>query len=261
MMMNYFVEGLQGSGKSTLVKRIAEKHPDHRALLEGDYSPVELSWCGYMSKAEHQRVLDAFPSLHDEIVQNSHEEADRVVVCYTRVQTDRQDFYRLMEQHEIYNNRVPLDDFRRIVLSRYRRWHEDGLIVECSLFQNIVEEMILFRCLSDEEILSFYREIRQAIGSRPIHIAYIRTEEEDIANNLDRARRERTDGQGREVWYSMLCGYFNSCPYAVRNHLQNADGLIRHWRHRQALEMRLCEELFPGQYTIFPSKKYGSVEI
>jgi thymidylate kinase len=46
--VNYFVEGLQGSGKSTLVKRLAERLPDHKVFHEGDYSPVELA-CACMS--------------------------------------------------------------------------------------------------------------------------------------------------------------------------------------------------------------------
>ena len=43
--MNYFVEGLQGSGKSTLVQKLSEKYPNCTAVREGDYSPVELAWC------------------------------------------------------------------------------------------------------------------------------------------------------------------------------------------------------------------------
>ena len=50
--MNYFVEGLQGSGKSTLVQRLSELNPDCTAVREGDYSPVELAWCAYMNE-EH----------------------------------------------------------------------------------------------------------------------------------------------------------------------------------------------------------------
>lgn len=260
-MMNYFVEGLQGSGKSTLARSLAEKYPDHRALAEGDYSPMELSWCAYMNRAEHQKVLEAFPLLRDDILRNSHEEADHVVVCYTKVRTERQDFYRTLEEYEIYNNRVPLDDFKRIVLTRYRHWHEDGLIVECSLFQNIVEDLILFRCLEDAEIMAFYEEIKAAMGTKDIRIAYIRAEPEDIEKNLETARRERTDGQGNEIWFSMLCGYFNGCPYALKNNLKDADGLIRHWQHRQALELKICDAIFPGQYTVFPSKKYSCVDI
>jgi nucleoside-triphosphatase THEP1 len=41
--MNFFIEGLQGSGKSTLVQKISEKLPEYTAVREGDYSPVELA--------------------------------------------------------------------------------------------------------------------------------------------------------------------------------------------------------------------------
>ena len=32
---SYFVEGIQGSGKSTLTRRLSEKYPDHKVLEEG----------------------------------------------------------------------------------------------------------------------------------------------------------------------------------------------------------------------------------
>lgn len=44
--MNYFIEGIQGAGKSTLVGKLAEKLPEYRVFREGDYSPVELLFSG-----------------------------------------------------------------------------------------------------------------------------------------------------------------------------------------------------------------------
>lgn len=41
--MNFFIEGIQGSRKSTLVRKLSEKYTDYRAICEGDYSPVELA--------------------------------------------------------------------------------------------------------------------------------------------------------------------------------------------------------------------------
>ena len=259
--MNYFVEGLQGSGKSTLAKLLAKKHPGHTALEEGDYSPVELSWCAYMGEEDYQRVLAEFPDLRPGIEAKSHRENSHIVVCYTKIHTDNGSFYRKMEEYEIYNNRTAPDDFRNIVLTRYRNWKEEKLIVECSLFQNIVEDMILFRCLCDDEIVAFYREIKEAIGPKEIRILYLRTEPEDIRKNLEAARKTRTDENGNEVWFGMLCDYFDHSPYAVLHNLHGAEGLIRHWKHRQELELRICEEVFPGQYEVLPSKKYDETAV
>ena len=257
--MNYFVEGLQGSGKSTLTKRLSELHPGCRALTEGDYSPVELAWCAYMGKEDYRKVLENYPDLRDEIISKSHEEDDHMIVCYTKIPTENHGFYQDLEQYEIYNNRRTFEEFRAIILKRYENWHEDDLIFECSLFQNIVEDMILFRDKTDEEIMDLYHEIKQAIGNKQMHIAYIKTAPEDIRYNLETARKERVDGDGNEVWFEMLCGFFDNSPHAVRSGLKGEEGLISHWTHRQELELRICGEIFPGQYTVLPSKAYGDL--
>lgn len=259
--MNYFVEGLQGSGKSTLAKKVSEKHTECKHLEEGDYSPIELSWCAYLSKEEYERVLNDYPEMNSEIKEKSHEEGDKIVICYTKIRTDKVDFYKDLERFEIYNDRVSFEVFRDIVLSRYKNWKDDNYIFECSLFQNIVEDMILFRDKSDEEIIAFYKEIKEALGEKDIKILYIKTEPDDIKKNLEAARKERVDDKGNEVWYGMLCGFFNNCLYAKKNGLKDGEGLIKHWNHRQELELRICEEVFPGQYMILPSKAYGNIEI
>ena len=56
--MNYFIEGLQGSGKSTLVRKLSERHSDYTAVREGEYSPVELSWCAYMNETAYHGILE-----------------------------------------------------------------------------------------------------------------------------------------------------------------------------------------------------------
>lgn len=254
--MSYFVEGIQGSGKSTLVKYLSKKHPDHKVLEEGDYSPVELAWCAYVDREEYQNILGRFPAMKPEIEAKSHFEDDHVVVCYTKIRTEDRSFYQELEKHEIYNNRIPFDGFRDIVLKRYGSWDGAPLITECALFQNTVEDMILFRDMSDEKILEFYKALKVCISGKPMQIAYLKTEPEDIRKNLETARHERVDDKGNEVWFSMLCDYFDNCPHAVRNGLKGEDGLVRHWEHRQELELLICRELFSGQYTVIPSKNY-----
>ncbi len=125
--MTYFVEGIQGSGKSTLVKLFSERFPEHKVLEEGDYSPVELAWCAYMGMEDYRAALEKHSSLKSEIEAKTHFEDDHVVVCYTKIRTE--------------------------------------------------------------------------------------------------------------------------------------DGLVRHWTHRQDLELRICEELFPGRYTVLSSKSYGDDDI
>ena len=257
--MNYFVEGLQGSGKSTFVKKMSEKYPEYRAFHEGDYSPVELAWCAYVSKDKYESILDKYHAIRQEIEEKSHKDGDHMVICYTQIITDVPDFHKDLEQYEIYNNRVSRDAFLKIILNRLADWDTNGNIFECSLFQNIVEDMILFQVASDEEIIAFYREIKKALEGRDYHIAYLMSE--DIRSNINAIRKERSDDQGRELWFPLMLGYFNESPYAKENGVSGEDAMLLHFKHRQELELSICREVFTDRYTVFKSKNYKDEEI
>ena len=257
--MNYFIEGLQGSGKSTLVQKLAEKKPDCNAVREGEYSPVELSWCAYMDEKTYQKILVQYSDMRQMIEEKTYSEGDKKIVCYTKIKTPNRSFYKDLEQYEIYNNRVSYDDFKSIILSRYRAWNQDHMIFECSLFQNIVEDMILFRCASDDEIMAFYQDIHNALDGKKYHIVYLKSD--DIRGNLNVIRKERSDDKGNEIWFPLMLGFFNNSPYAKANGLNGEDDLVNHFNHRQELELRICEELFTGKYTIILSKAYSDADL
>ena len=257
--MNYFVEGLQGSGKSTLVQKLSDMNPGYSAVREGEYSPVELSWCAYVDDDQYHRILGKYPELRLQIEKKTYSEGCKKIVCYTKVITENRDFYQDLEQYEIYNNRVPFDTFQSIVLERYRKWDTDRMIFECSLFQNIVEDMILYRQARDEDILSFYKQIREELKGKEYRIVYLKAS--DIRENLETIRKERSDEHGHELWFPMMLGFFNNCPYAESRCLKGEEDLIRHFIHRQALELRLCKEVFPDRSIILESKNYSEEDI
>ena len=273
--MNFFVEGLQGSGKSTLLQRLSELYPDNMAIREGDYSPIELAWCAYVDEDKYDEILEKYSDIREEIEKKSFvdisDKAKRVI-CYTQIITDVPGFHKNLEQYEIYNNRIPYDEFKDIVLKRYRGWHNNTaddhlkddylkevqkkkLIFECSLFQNIIEDMILFRCASDEEIIGFYKEVREVLQDKDYHIFYLKAD--DVRRNLAVIRKERSDDQGNELWFPLMMGYFNECPYSKERGLSGEEDLIKHFIHRQELELRICREVFPDKCTVITSKNYS----
>jgi hypothetical protein len=257
--MNYFIEGLQGSGKSTLVQKLHEKYPNHSVFREGDYSPVELAWCAYVSKDEYEKILEKYSGIKQEIINKSHEEDGYKVICYTQIITDVPGFHKDLEQYEIYNGRVRAENFRKTILRRYNHWQGDECIFECSIFQNIVEDMILFQNLSDDEIIAFYREIKDALGDRDYKILYL--ESEDIAGNINTIRKERSDDKGNELWFPLMMNYFNESPYATKNKVSGEEALLAHFKHRQELELRICEEVFRARYVVLKSKGYDEGEL
>ena len=266
--MNYFVEGLQGSGKSTLVRNVTRLMPRVKAYHEGDYSPTELAWCAYMSEQQYDAVLAKYSEIADEIRAKTFEE-DRIleggekevrkIVSYTRIMTDIPGFHKDLEQYEIYNNRVPLEEFKKIILSRYAAWKGDSELFECSIFQNIVEDMTLFKNLSDEEIIDFYKEVKKALSDRNFKILYLYAD--DVEGNLNVIRKERSDADGNELWFPLMMGFFNESPYAKARGVSGEKALIEHFKHRQELEVRIGKEVFAEAFCLLRSKGYTEEEI
>lgn len=256
--MNYFVEGLQGSGKSTLVNKLAKNDPTDAVFREGDYSPVELAWCACVTRSEYREILEKYSSIRTLIEEKSHFENDRVVVCYTQVNTDVPGFHKDLESYEIYNGRRSFEEFKKIVFDRYGSWNGNGMIFECSLLQNIVEDMILYRNASDREILDFYAELGKILGGKEFRILYLETE--NIAESIGAIRKERSDDSGRELWFPLMVRYFDESPYAKSKGVSGEEALLRHFSHRQELELRICKEFFPERVTVLKSKAYADSE-
>ena len=114
--------------------------------------------------------------------------------------------------------------------------------------------MILFRDMSDDAILSFYKEVRSALKGKEYEIYYI--ESPDIGKNLNAARVERVDKDGNEIWFNMLMEYFINSPYAKKRSLNKYEDLLTHLQHRQTLELRICREVFSEKLTVIKSKTY-----
>ncbi len=256
--MNYFIEGLQGSGKSTLVERLSKK-PGGTVFREGDYSPVELAWCAYVTKEEYSQILDKYNEIRTLIEEKSHAENDHMIICYTQVITDVPGFHKDLEQYEIYNGRCPFDRFRKIIFERYKNWNGNGMIFECSLFQNIVEDMILYRNMQDREIMDFYQELADVIRDKDFRVFYLKSG--DIEANIGVIRKERSDDNGNEMWFPLMLGYFDESPYAKIKGVSGADELLKHFAHRQELELRICGEIFPDKVKVLESKAYSDDDL
>ncbi len=255
--MNIFVEGLQGTGKSTLLGRLRECFPDLPAYREGDVCPVELAWCAYLTEGRFADAKSAYPEFAQEMESLSVREGGYVILPYTRVKGN-QAFFADMERREIYNGRIPLEQFRATILRRYAAHHGSGLF-ECALLQNIVETMLLYYCEDEERILDFYREIWACLKGKDAVVLYL--DATDIVRNIDLARKERVDDAGKEVWFAMLMEFFRAAPLSKRNGWTTGADLATYMHMRQHVERRILQEIVGESAIILSEKQYRMDEV
>lgn len=256
---NYFVEGLQGAGKTTFVQKLSDKLKDYQVFREGDFSPVELAWCAYATEEQYNDILEDYPSIEEEIKAKTVIEGGHRIVCYTKILTDIPGFHKNLEKFEIYNGNLDRESFEKVILERFGRWSGKGQIFECSIFQNIIENQMLYLMMSDEEILDFYRRLKKVLADKPYRIVYL--DVEDIPAAIDIIRKERSDDAGNELWFPMMVWYLEESPYGKAHGLTGLEGLLGHLEKRKALEHRIMGEVFRENAVVVRAKGYEIGEI
>ncbi len=173
--------------------------------------------------------------------------------------TDIPGFHKELERYEIYNGNLDRASFEKVILERFEKWEGRGQIFECSIFQNVMENQILYLMLTDHEILDFYRRLRTVLAHRTYRILYL--DVEDIPGTIEVIRRERCDGKGNEMWFPLMLKYLEESPYGKTHMLTGMEGLVRHLERRKALELRVLEEIFGGNALVIKSKDYDLQEL
>lgn len=252
--MNIFVEGIQGTGKSTLVNRLSRKYPEYHAYREGDISPVELAWCSYMREEDYRRILTKYDYCRDEIEAKTVQEGEYYITAYTRVLAEKRNFYEDMESHEIYNGRVDFQTFHNVIMKRYQAFDADNNIFECSFFQNSIESMMLFYEMEEEEILEFYKEAYELLKNKNFQMYYL--DSEKIYENIAQIRKERSDEQGNEMWYPLMLRYLQESPYGKKHGYKDMGDMVAHFARRRELELRVIEEVLGKACVILKAKEY-----
>lgn len=258
-MKNIFIEGIQGMGKSTLLSAISSAIPKLHTCREGDYSPVDLAWCTWMTKDEYEQMLKRYEPLRNEIMENTIQEQGNFVVTYTKIITDIPGFHKDLENFEIYNGRKSLPDLKEIIFSRYANYSKTGYLFECSFFQNIMEDLILFHQLSDDEIVAFYHELYNKINKEQFLLLYLYSDE--VEESIKVIKKERCDNQGNEMWYSLMLGFLIHSPYGKKHGYNSFEDMVAHFRHRQQLELRIIKEVIGERAVILPAKNWNIEEI
>lgn len=254
MKTNIFIEGIQGSGKSTLSNRLAQALPDAKVYHEGDISPVELAWCSYMKKDQLQQILQKYPDFEEEIKEKTKIEGEYFITSYTRIFTEMRAFYEEMEAHEIYNARVDYPFFHDTIMQRYKAFSGHNCIFECSFFQNSIESMMLFYQMEEDEIVEFYREAYEILKPKGFTMLYL--DSDHIRENILQIKKERSDENGVEMWYPLMLNYLKESPYGKMHHYQGLEDMIAHFERRHEIEMRVIREILKDSCIILKAKEY-----
>jgi hypothetical protein len=250
------VEGIPGSGKTTISKKI-KKHLTDRGLdvvlyNEGDAHPADMAWNALLSKEEYNKIIEEYKGSEQIIRENSIFEENYVILAYTKLGFHRKQnkLMEFLEAHEIYDGRVSVDIFTEIHLKRWKNFKKEVLhdknkivIFECSFLQNHVNELLAIHDKDFNFIKEYLNDLIKTVAELKPKLIYLN--QFSIKETIARVAKERVS-HNKEVyphWIDMCIEYFKNSRYGKRNNLNDFDGLIKYFEKRQEIELQVIDSL------------------
>lgn len=253
--MNIFIEGIPGSGKSTFLKKLEKENRSYKAYFEGDMSPVELAWCAYLSSEEYNNLLNKYSNYSEEIKNNTTVEKDgsdyKYIVSYTKFNPNTDEMFGDFERHEIYGGRLSVSEFLRIVRKRFLQYLGNKKLFECSILQNIVDELLLFSDFEEEEIIDFYEEL---VKNFKFEYFVYYFEPDNVKSVIEKIANERVNESGEKIWLNSVIQYMKNTKYGKKNNFSTSDDLVKYYEKRIKLEKKILKKAFGKRYQILESE-------
>lgn len=261
------VEGIPGSGKTTIAQRIAGFLSDYKPTnfyQEGDAHPADLAWCACIPKERFEEIIDQFPTYEQQMKQHMYEEDGYFIVPYTRFPIEDKAFYQRMEDCEVYNKRVGFKVFSRLHRNKWKRFaketeSKDGYTVfECAFLQNHINELLLYHNKTEDEIEQYLIELIGTVKELDPVLIYLN--QPNVRETIRRVSDVRIDEKGNKDWMEMVIFYTETCPYGKQQGLKGFDGMVELFKARKKIELKVIEQL-PIETHIINNPDYNWDEV
>ena len=242
------VEGVPGSGKTTIAQHIQEtleaQGVRHHLFLEGHPDhPADYEATAYFSAQEFAHLLQQFPK-QEELLKRLVEQRDGA--CFVpflrpyRAGEISEELLAVLGDHDVYE----LDS---VVLHRQcitKRWEsfasqaaggEATYIFECCFLQNPL--VVLWGKHNRlTQALDQVRTLSDLI--RPLNPFLIYLATGDVRATLEKAREERP-----QAWVEHVSAYFSEQAWGIDEGVEGYEGIIRFHELRQPLDLELLSSL------------------
>lgn len=234
--MNIFVEGIFESDRINLIKTILKENKSYSAFLKNDISPIGLSYCAYMNEEKYNYFLEKYPNYAFEIKRNTYYSYNdfHYTIAYNKMKIDDINLYKELASFSLYDGKYDPKEFLEIVREKFSCYYGYEKVFESSLFENVIDELLLYSDYSDEDIVEFYEELVKNFNFK-YFIYYI--EPDDIKSSIIEKYNEEI--------IEVMIRYFKTTKYGKDYNVNSLDDLVKYFEKRIDIEKIILSRVFP----------------
>lgn len=244
------VEGLPGTGKTTMSRKIWEYMSVSRRThlyQEGEGHPVDLAWCACIPMEQLDALMKKYPAYESQIERHMYIEDGYAIVPYTQFPIEDKEFFQLMESYEVYDNRVGFEIFSKLHTRKWKRFGEqakkvdDMTVFECVFLQNHINELLLFHCMSEEQIEKYLLNLITTVNELDPILIYLN--QPNVYETISKISDIRVNNEGEKVWMERVISYIQDSPFGIAHSLCGYEGMVSYFEYRKKVELNIIAKL------------------
>lgn len=262
------VEGLPGSGKSTIAKMVSDiliqRGLRVRLFQEGDLNhPADYEGVAFFTADEFVDLLDAHPACRDILESKAITYRNGYLIPYRQIKEELGEAFPDHTVQEIFSRDIyelPFEQNKDLITSKWRSFSESVLaanddtviIFECCFIQNPLT-MGLVKCnQSREDNVNYVLELERVVQALNPLLIYI--DQKDIAYTFDKAVKERP-----KEWSDGFIQYYTNQGWGASRGYHGVSGTVKVLQARKELETEIYQILKMDKYWLDNSEYNLSV--
>lgn len=257
------VEGIPGSGKSTLSRYIHDMLNTHQIeselFLEGNLRhPADYESVACMPNEELDRLRSIYSEVFHYIDPFVSLNGNDSLIAYALAQQSAQNeipssLYEEIRRYEIYDG-VPVEKHCELMVQRWKSFVKDQrekeklTILECCFLQNPGCALLARHDAGEDRFIQHVLQIAGQIQELNPILFYLK--QPNVRETIERVKTMRS-----QEWLDFAIWYHTEQDYGKRKGLHGYEGYIQFLEHRRDLELQIIEQL-PFQSFIMGNSDY-----
>jgi hypothetical protein len=258
-------EGIHGSGKTACAWNLYNNLMKHGINAEvyfeydiGDEHEnlCNLSFLAILKKAELDVIIQRFAEYKERIMSNIQQYEEYCCIFYAAFR-DVSELVNELKAYKADEGRLDSHDFMYLLKNRIQRFVDIALnneyiyIFESVIFQQILNELVLYSDCVADEMVDFILEIEEILKPLNPMIFYLRPNNLKAQINKVAAERLSDNYDLYPDWIDWMVEYVKKSKYGERNAVENRTDLMTYFIKRAEIEKMTFELLTIDKQEVF----------